>query len=63
MADTLGELHSDWLLRPWLVRTYHDLFRNVGFRVRSEDVFRGAKNDVERECLVTLYEKPGTGAA
>lgn len=56
LVNTLGR-ERDYLLRPWLIRTYRDLFRNVGFRLEREETFRGNKNGVEYEVLMSLFEK------
>lgn len=56
LANTCGGV-DDYLLRPWIIRTYHDLFRNAGFAVRHDTVFRGVKNGVEIEALITLAER------
>jgi SAM-dependent methyltransferase len=56
LANTCGGV-EDFLLRPWIIRTYHDLFRNAGFAVRHDTVFRGVKNGVEIEALITLAER------
>jgi 2-polyprenyl-3-methyl-5-hydroxy-6-metoxy-1,4-benzoquinol methylase len=56
LANTCGGV-EDYLLRPWIIRTYHDLFRNVGFVVRNDTVFRGVKNGAEIEALITLFER------
>jgi SAM-dependent methyltransferase len=61
LANTYGREHKDWLIRPWLVNTYRDLFRNVGFRVEAEEVFRGAKSGVEIRVLMSLFVKPADG--
>lgn len=57
LANTCGGV-NDYLLRPWIIRTYHDLFRNAGFTVQHESVFRGLKNGAEIEALITLAERP-----
>lgn len=57
LANTCGGV-EDWLLRPWVIRTYHDLFRNAGFVVLQDTVFRGNKNGADIEALVTLLERP-----
>ena len=44
-------------MRPCLIRTYRDLFVNVGYKVKSEEIFRGTKNGVGIETLMTLFEK------
>jgi SAM-dependent methyltransferase len=48
---------KDYLMRPCLIRTYRDLFVNVGYQIKSEEVFRGIKNGVGIEILMTLFEK------
>ena len=48
---------EDYLMRPSLIRTYRDLFVNVGYQVNSEEVFHGTKNGVPIETLITLLEK------
>jgi SAM-dependent methyltransferase len=53
LSNTQGML-EDWLVRPWVIRTYHDLFRNVGFEVEHEEVVRGVKDGVELEVLTSL---------
>jgi 2-polyprenyl-3-methyl-5-hydroxy-6-metoxy-1,4-benzoquinol methylase len=56
LANTCGGV-DDYLLRPWIIRTYHDLFRNAGFVVQHDTVFRGVKNGAEIEALITLFER------
>lgn len=48
---------QDYLLLPFLIRTYRDLFRNLGYQINSEETFAGSKNGVEIEVLITLFEK------
>ena len=57
MSNTCGELR-DYLLRPWVIRTYRDLFVNVGYQVEYEERFHGQKNGIELEALTTVYAKP-----
>ena len=38
-ANAMGDF-GDMLLLPWLIYTYRDLFRNVGYRTEIEEVFR-----------------------
>lgn len=45
------------LLLPWLIRTYQDLLRNVGYHLTSEDTFRGTKYGVTIEVLISLFTK------
>jgi SAM-dependent methyltransferase len=49
---------QDYLLLPCLIRTYRDLFVNIGFQTKAEEIFRGVKNGVDIEVLITLFEKP-----
>ncbi len=58
LANSMDET-EDWLLRPWIIRTYRDLFVNVGYMIESEELHRGTKRGVEFEVLMTLYVKPG----
>jgi SAM-dependent methyltransferase len=48
---------SDWLLQPWLVRTYRDLFVNVGYRVASEELLRGPPERGKLDVLITMFER------
>jgi SAM-dependent methyltransferase len=45
------------LLLPWIIRTYHDLFRNVGYHVETEEVLRGVKDGVDLEILISRFRK------
>ena len=56
LANSMYE-GEDWLLRPWLIRTYRDLFVNVGYSVETETVYKAAKRGVEFEVLMTLFCK------
>ncbi len=59
---------SDPLLLPWIIRTYRDLFLNVGYELRKEESFRGQKNHITLEVLISLFGKgrptdPAAGAS
>ena len=56
LANTQGDALEP-LLHPSIIRTYHNLFSNVGYNIRAEEVFRGTKNGVSIEVLITLFEK------
>ena len=56
MANTQSGV-KDYLTRPWLVRTYRDLFLNVGYRLEAEENFHGKKNGVDLEVLISLFAK------
>jgi SAM-dependent methyltransferase len=58
LANTYGRENDDWLQTRWLIDTYRDLFRNIGFRVEREDSFKGAKDGVDFTVLMTLFERP-----
>jgi predicted TPR repeat methyltransferase len=48
---------GDYLLLPQLVYTYRDLFLNVGFRKDIENTYRGTKDGVVFELLVSVFAK------
>jgi SAM-dependent methyltransferase len=62
LANTLGEV-NDALLLPWIIRTYHDLFRNVGYQLEAEELFKGTKKGVDFEVLTSLFIKVSDGTA
>ena len=55
MANTYDT--DDYLMRPAIIRTYRDLFVNVGYSLTSEEVFQGTKNGVQFEVLMSLLGK------
>jgi predicted TPR repeat methyltransferase len=59
MANTIGGV-EDYLLRPWIIRTYHDMFVNVGYEPTFEKTFRGTKNGVPIDVLISLFAKRKT---
>ena len=42
LANTYGH-ERDFLMRPWLIRTYRDLFVNMGYELEREEMFEGVK--------------------
>lgn len=56
LVDTKGR-ETDYLLLPWLVATYRDLFRNIGYALEREEVLTGTKNGVRFEILLSLFKK------
>jgi SAM-dependent methyltransferase len=56
MANTMNE-EGDYLLLPFLTYSYRDLFKNVGFRLEKEELFRGMRNGVEFKVLETLFAR------
>ena len=49
------------LLMPSLIRTYRDLFANVGYTVAHEETFTGDKDGVQLQVLITLLRKGPRG--
>jgi SAM-dependent methyltransferase len=60
MANTCGGV-EDYLLQPWIIRTYHNLLVNVGYRLESEEMFRGMKDGTDIEVLISLFGKTASG--
>jgi len=56
MANTRG-LTGDYLLSPSIIRTYHNLFTNVGYTLSSEELFTGTKNGVAVEVVISLFTR------
>lgn len=54
MADTYGR-DEDHLLRPSLIDTYRDLFRNVGYELEREETVSGTKQDVAYDVLISMF--------
>ena len=57
MGNTIDRQY-DKLLLPYIIRTYRDLFLNVGFALDREETFQGVKNGVEFEVLISLFARP-----
>jgi SAM-dependent methyltransferase len=57
LANAFGEI-GDMLLLPWLIRTYRDLFLNVGYRREREEIFEGTKHGVSIKVQASLLIKP-----
>jgi len=47
------------LLLPWIIRSYRDVLRNVGYPLVTEDIFRAQKNRVTIEVLIDFFTKEG----
>lgn len=56
MANTENK-SGDYLLLPFLVRSYRDVFVNVGFRVEREQEFRDANKGVEYTVLASVFTR------
>jgi hypothetical protein len=48
---------GDMLLLPWIISSYRDVLRNVGYSLVTEDTFRAQKNCVTIEVLIDLFTK------
>jgi hypothetical protein len=57
MANTCGGV-QDYLLLPWIIRTYHNLFVNVGYELETEKIFRGRKDSADIDVLISVFKKP-----
>jgi predicted TPR repeat methyltransferase len=57
-ANAMGEF-GDMLLLPWLIRTYRDVLRNVGYELQAEEIFRGTKHGISIDHLIALFAKVG----
>ena len=57
LANTQFET-GEPLLRPAIIRTYRDLFLNVGYKLIAETIFPGEKHGVSLEVLMSLFCKP-----
>jgi SAM-dependent methyltransferase len=56
LANTIDG--GEHLCRPWVIRTYRDLFLNVGYELEAEEVFRGMKDETPLEVLMSLFRRP-----
>ena len=62
LANTLGgENCDDALLMPTLIRSYRDLFVNVGYAALREETFTGDKDGAQLQVLMTLLRRGGDG--
>jgi SAM-dependent methyltransferase len=61
LANTRGDI-GDPLLLPAIIGTYRHLFLNVGYGLKSEEIFRGEKNGVNLEVMISLYQKSSAAA-
>jgi hypothetical protein len=61
-ANTCGS-EKDYVLGPWLIDTYGDMLRNMGYKTEVEERFNGVKRRVGLQILVTLFVKGSNGKA
>jgi SAM-dependent methyltransferase len=59
MANTMRTSPKHYLQLPFIIRTYRDLFLNVGYKLEAEEVFRGEKEGFAMESLISAFVKPG----
>jgi SAM-dependent methyltransferase len=57
LTNTYGGDHS-YLHRPWVIHTYRDLFRNVGYRLERDETFHGVKDGAEQEARICVFSRP-----
>jgi SAM-dependent methyltransferase len=57
LGNSIWAEREEGLLSPWLVHSYRDLFRNVGYTLETEETMRGTKDTVEFEVLMSLFVK------
>lgn len=58
LTNTYGA-DRDFLLHPYLIDTYRDLFRNAGLRIIRQEVLKPESADDAMPALVTLFEAAG----
>jgi predicted TPR repeat methyltransferase len=57
LANTISD--ENGIMSPWLIRSYRDLFRNVGYAVEADETMRGEKESVEFEIVLSLFVRAG----
>lgn len=58
MTNTIA-MPRGYLQQEWLLKTYRDLFVNVGFTLDRTERYEGTKGDTPLEALLCLFVKPG----
>ena len=48
---------GDALALPWIIRSYHDVFKNAGYETEREETFRGTKDGVPIQILISLLRR------
>jgi len=56
LTNTYGS-EKDYLLRPYLIDTYRDLFRNVGLTIVREEILVPADPEHGLPALITLFSR------
>ena len=57
MTNTSGG-SENYLQRPALIRTYRDLFINVGYELSRDEVFTARKNGTDFVATITVFAAP-----
>ena len=57
MCNSVGNGES-FLHRRFVLDSYRDLFKNVGYQLAGEETFTGEKEGVPQDSLIHLFEKP-----
>jgi len=58
LANACSEVENDdEVMRPWVNRTYRDLFSNVGYRLEAEEVFPASYWGINYEVLISCFTK------
>lgn len=55
LSDTIS--HDNGIMSHWLIRTYHDLARNVGYEPERSEVLVGTKDSVQLEVSIDVLRK------
>jgi hypothetical protein len=55
MARTMDE--GGHAAAPYIMRTYRNLFRNIGHWLEAEEIFFSPKNSVDDNVLIALFLK------
>src|SRR5262249_36188326 len=51
---------DDEVMRPWVIRTYRDLFTNVGYRLEMEEVFPVSYQGIGYDVLISRFSRAAT---
>lgn len=58
LANACSEAGTDdEVMRPWLIRTYRDLFSNVGYRLDMEEVFPVSYQGIGYDVLISRFSR------
>src|SRR5262249_33605929 len=58
LANACSEVEDeDEDMRPWVIRTYRDLFLNVGYRLEGEEIFPANYRGVGFQVMISCFVK------